>query len=54
MTKKEAKQYMAEHNDDDLLNDDDLESVFFALFGRQADDIDRVEGIWSHCCSALE
>lgn len=52
-TEEEAKQYVAEHSDDDDLDAEDLEHVFAALTGRRATDKDRADGLWSHCCQAV-
>lgn len=48
-TEETAKEYVAEHDDDDELDADDLEHVFAALAGRRPTDADRKEGLWSHC-----
>lgn len=48
MTEDEAKEYVADHSDEDDLDEDDLEHAFAAIFGRRADDKDRSEGLWSH------
>lgn len=51
-TEEQAKEYVAEHTDDDDLDEDDLEHVFAALNRRRATDQERAEGLWSHCCAA--
>lgn len=53
MTNTQAKQYVREHDDDDDLDEADLEAAFLAIFGREAGDEDRAEGLWSHLCAAL-
>lgn len=52
MTAAQAAEYVAEHTDEDDLDEDDLEHAFAATFGRRADDKDRAEGLWSHLCAA--
>jgi hypothetical protein len=52
MTKQEAIQFVRDHSDQDNLADDDLAPVYTALYGREPDDQDREEGLWSHCCAA--
>lgn len=51
-TPETAREWVAEHQDDDDLDDDDLGHVFAALHGRRADDRDREEGLWSLCVAA--
>lgn len=51
-TEQEAMRYVAEHDDNDDVDAENLEHVFAALFGRRATDKDRAEGLWSHCCAA--
>jgi len=53
MTEDEAKKYVADHTEEDELDDDDLEHAFAAIFGRKADDQDRAEGLWSHLNAAV-
>jgi hypothetical protein len=48
MSKEEALAWVAEHDDDDDLDEEDLEHVFAAITGRRANDKDRQEGLWSH------
>lgn len=48
-TEQQAKEYVAEHDDDDELDAEDLEHLFAALFGRRADERERSIGIWSYC-----
>lgn len=52
MTAAQAAEYVAEHTDEDDLDEDDLEHAFAATFGRRADDKDRAEGLWNHLCAA--
>ena len=51
MTKTEAKDWLRAHDDYDVLDDDELEAAFAAIFERTADDQDRTEGLWSHLCA---
>jgi len=53
MTEEQAREYVADHADDDDLDSDDLEHAFAAIFGRRADDQDRAEGLWSHLCAGV-
>jgi hypothetical protein len=53
MTEAQAREYVAEHNDDGDLDEDDLEHAFAAIFGRRVNDEDRNEGLWSHLCAAI-
>jgi hypothetical protein len=54
MTKNEAIAWVRCHDDDDTLDDDELEEAYEALYGCPSDDQDRIEGLWSHCCAAVE
>lgn len=54
MTKTEAERWVRSHGDDDKLADDELEAAFTAIFGREADDEDREQGLWSHLCAAAK
>ncbi len=51
MTETEATQWVRTHSDDDHLDEQQLEAAFRAIFGRDADDYDRAEGLWSHLCA---
>lgn len=53
MTETEAIEYVATHGDDDVLDPEELDACFAAIFGREPDDEDRAEGLWSHCCQAM-
>lgn len=53
MTKQQAEQWVRAHQDDDELDEDELEAAFAALYERPADDEDREQGLWSHCCAAV-
>lgn len=54
MTQAQAIEWVRDHADEDNLNPDELDTVFFALFGREPDKRDREEGLWSHCCAATD
>jgi len=54
MTRHEAIQWVRSHGDMDDPTDGDLDVVFRALYGREPDETDREEGLWSHCCAAVE
>lgn len=51
MTEDEATAWVRSHSDDDHLDEQQLEAAFCAIFGRDADDDDRAEGLWSHLCA---
>jgi len=53
MTKRDARAWVREHNDNDVLDQDELEAAYTALYGCEPDDQDREEGLWSHCCAAV-
>jgi hypothetical protein len=53
MTKSEAELWVFNHDDNDDLSDDELESAFAAIFDREPDDEDREQGLWSHLCAAV-
>lgn len=48
-----ARDYVASHEDDDELDDDDLERAFFALYGRPAEKGDRKQGLWNLVCAGV-
>lgn len=49
MTEIQARRYVAVHSDDDDHDQEVLREVFLALAGRQPDNQDESEGLWSHC-----
>lgn len=49
MTEIQARRYVAVHSDDDDHDQEVLREVFAALAGRQPDERDEAEGLWSHC-----
>jgi hypothetical protein len=53
MTKLEAREYVRSHTDDDNLDQDDLEQVFRAIYGRSPDAQDRDDGLWSLCVAGI-
>jgi len=48
MSEEDAREYVADHTDEDVLDDEELEHAFGAIFGRRPTDKDRAEGLWSH------
>lgn len=51
---KEWTQWVLDHDDEDVLDDDDLVSAFHAIFRREPDDQERVEGLWSHLNASVD
>lgn len=54
MTKDDAIAWVADHDDDDVFDDAELEEAFVALYNRPADDDDREVGLWTLCCVAVD
>lgn len=52
MTKSEAIEWVQSHTDDDDLDETELTEAFKAVFGREPDDEDWEQGVWSHLCAA--
>lgn len=50
----EVREYVTTHSDDDDHDADELERMFAMAYGRQPDDEDRAEGLWSHLVAAVE
>ena len=44
----EWTQWVKDHTDGEVMDGDDLESAFRAIFRRASEDQERVEGLWSH------
>jgi hypothetical protein len=53
MTKREAEQWVRDHDDDDDLDDGELSEVFAALYGRKPDRQDYDDGLWSLVCAGV-
>jgi hypothetical protein len=53
MSELEAREWVRSHDDSDSSDDDQLPEVFVALYGREPDEQDIEEGLWSHCCAAV-
>lgn len=53
MNRQEAIEWVKTHSDQDDLDREELESAYKSLYGVAADDTDREEGLWSHCCAAV-
>ena len=47
MNLQQALAFVAEHSDDDDLDQADIDPAFTAIFGREPDDVDRELGLWS-------
>ena len=52
MTKQEAVKYVRETDDLDA-EYADVREAFVAIFEREPDEGDEMEGLWSHCCAAV-
>lgn len=53
MKRSDAKKWVREHDDDDVLDERELAEVFAALYGREPDQDDENVGLWSLCCAAV-
>lgn len=53
-TESEIREYVATHEDDDDHDQDELERLFALAYGREPDDQDREDGLWSHLCAYCE
>lgn len=53
MTTQEAEN-LVRNIDESGIDEADIEAAFTAIFGRTPDAQDREEGLWSHCCAAVE
>lgn len=54
MTETQAREWVADHSDDDNLCDDHLRAAFAALYEREPDADDEIVGLWSLCCAACD
>jgi len=54
MTKQQAIDYVRDHEDCDDLDPEDIRAAYVALYGNEPDSEDEAEGLWSHCCAAVE
>ena len=54
MTKDEAIQWVQDRDDYSMVTDEELAAAFAALYGREPDTQDIEEGMWSHCCAAVD
>lgn len=46
-----AREYVASHEDDDDMDEDELAEVFVQVYGRKPDAKDRRDGVWSLICA---
>ena len=56
MTYDEAVAWWESHDDSDFWGDElkaEIPVVFAAIYGREPDEADRREGLWSHICAAM-
>jgi len=49
----DARAWVAEHDDDDVVDEDELAEIFVTLIGREPDDDDRANGLWSLVCAEV-
>jgi hypothetical protein len=47
---RKVKSFVQDHSDDDELDEDDMQEMFVLAFGRNPDDSDKRDGLWSHLC----
>ena len=48
-----AREYVASHEDDDDMDEDELADVFVQVYGRKPDAKDRRDGVWSLICAGI-
>jgi hypothetical protein len=53
MSKSEAEQYVRSHEDEDMLDMDDLIACYRALYDEDPDPDDSKATLWSHCCARV-
>jgi hypothetical protein len=53
MTTEEAKQYVAEHDESQVMNPADLREVFISLAGRAPTD-NESKSLWWHICELVQ
>lgn len=53
MNEEQAKEWVLERTDDDEIDQDKAEHAFAAIFGRRANDQERMEGLWSHLNASI-
>jgi hypothetical protein len=53
MTKREAIEWARSYSDDDVLDEDELDQAFRAIYGRNPDRYDRETGLWSLIWAAI-
>jgi hypothetical protein len=54
MNLQQAAAFVAEHSDDDDLDQADIDAAFTAIFERDPDDDDREAGLWSMMVAACD
>ena len=52
MNRQQAAAFVADHSDDDDLDQADIDAAFTAIFEREPDDEDRDNGLWSMMVAA--
>lgn len=53
MTMEEARQYVAEHDENDVMGEADLREVFLALAGRAPTE-NESKSLWWHICELVQ
>lgn len=53
MTKQQAEQWVRNTSDEDA-DETTIEQAWLAIMGREPDDEDREQGLWSHLCQVVE
>lgn len=48
-----AREYVASHEDDDEMSEEELDGVFVQVYGREPDAKDRRDGVWSLICAGI-
>jgi len=52
MNLQQATAFVAEHSDDDDIDQSDIDAAFNAIFDQEPDDEDRESGLWSMIVAA--
>ena len=52
-TEDEIREYIESHDDNQETSHDDLVDMFCSIYGREPDQEDIREGLWSHICCGV-